>query len=85
MSNLHALLTQIDELSSEELETIYQHVVQRRHAAYWLVPGENLKAIQEIMQPVYEQTVHLNDEEIDAVIDEALDEVRRERKARRSN
>ncbi len=83
MTDLQTLLTEIDELPPEELETVYRHIVQRRHASYWLVPGENLKAIQEMMRPVYEQTAQMTDEEINAAIDEALDEVRRERKTHR--
>ena len=81
MTDLEHLLTEIDELSAEELETVYRHIVQRRQVSYWLIPGERLKAIQEIMQPVYEQSAHLTDEEINAAIDEALDEVRSEQKS----
>lgn len=77
MSDLQHLLTEIDELSSEDLEEVYRHiVVQRRQPLYWLVPGENLKAIEEIMQPVYDQSAEMSDDEINAVIDEAVDEVR---------
>jgi hypothetical protein len=83
MSDLQSLLSEIDELPPEELETVYRHIIQRRHASYWLVPGESLKAIQEIMRPVYEQTAHMSEEEINTAIDEALDEVRRERKTHR--
>lgn len=78
MTDLQTLLAEIDELPPEELEQVYQHVVRRRQPTYWLVPGENLKAIQEIMRPVHEQTASMTDEEIDAVIDEALSEVRLE-------
>ncbi len=77
MTDVQDLLSAIDELSPTELEQVYRYVVQRRSAAYWLVPGENLKAIREIMQPVYEQTANMTEDEINAVIDEALDEVQR--------
>lgn len=76
MTDLQELLTGIDDLSPDELEQVYRRVVQRRSPAYWLVPGTNLKSILEIMRPVYEQTASMSDEEID----EALNEVRRERK-----
>lgn len=82
MTDLQNLLTTIDELSPDELEEVYRHVVQRRQPSYWLIPGENLKAIQDIMRPVYEQTATKSDEEINTVIDDALSEVRRERKSK---
>jgi RecG-like helicase len=85
MANLRQLLTEIDTLNDEELEMVYRHIVQRRHASYWLVPGDQLKPIQQIMRPVYEATQHLDDEEIDAAIDQALDEVRREHQANRGD
>lgn len=71
MSDLQTILSAIDELSPEEIETVYRHIVQRRHVNYWLVPGENLKQIQEIMRPVHEQAKTMTDEEIDQAIDEA--------------
>ncbi len=82
MADLQNLLHEIDALSPDELEAVYRRVVERRHPDYWLIPGENLKAIQEIMRPVYEQTEHLSEAEINATIDEALSEVRRERKSK---
>lgn len=85
MTDLQELLTTIDDLSADDLEQVYRRVVQRRSPAYWLVPGANLKAIQEIMRPVYEQTASMSDEEIDNAIDEALSEVRRERKSTSHN
>lgn len=85
MSALRQVLSEIDTLSSDELEQVYRHIVQRRQPTYWLVPGDQLKAIREIMSPVHEQTANMTDDEINAAIDEALDEVRRERPANRSD
>lgn len=82
MADLQMLLMEIDDLSPDELEQVYRRVVQRRHASYWLIPGENLRVIHEIMQPVYEQTASMSDEEIDATIEEVLGEVRRERQSK---
>lgn len=82
MTDIPELLAQIDELPPDGLEAVYRHVVQRRQAAYWLVPGENLRAIRDLMQPVYEAS-GLSDEEIDELIDEAVKEVRRERQTDR--
>ncbi|MCA0454121.1 MAG: hypothetical protein LCI00_09130 [Chloroflexi bacterium] len=81
MTDLQELFTAIDDLSPDDLEQVYRRIIQRRSPAYWLVPGSNLKAIQDIMRPVYEQTASMSDDEIDTAIDEALDEVRRERKS----
>lgn len=77
MADLQAILHVIDEMSPDDLEQVYRHIVQRRDPAYWLIPGENLKAIQEIMRPVYDQTAQMTDEEINSAIDDALSEVRR--------
>jgi hypothetical protein len=82
MTDLQGILTEIDELSPDDLEQVYRHIVQRREPSYWLIPGENLKAIQDIMRPVYEQTAQMTDEEINGAIDDALSEVRRERKSK---
>lgn len=81
MTDLQELFTAIDDLSPDDLEQVYRRIVQRRSPAYWLIPGSNLKTIQDIMRPVYEQTASMSDDEIDTAIDEALDEVRRERKS----
>ncbi len=85
MSDLQTLLAEIDELSAEELDEVYRHIVQQRLPKYWLIPGENLQTIQTIMGPIHAQNPHLSDEEIDAAIDEALDEVRHERKTHRGD
>ena len=80
MTDLQALKTAIDELSADELNEIYNHLVQRRQPSYWLIPSEKLSEILEVMRPVQEAAADMTEEEINAVIDEALVEVRRERK-----
>ena len=75
-ADLQAVLQQIDDLTPDQLEQVYRHVVQRRRADYWLIPGEYLRPIAEIMQPVREQAAYMSDDEINAAIDDALDEVR---------
>jgi hypothetical protein len=81
MADLQALLSAIDDLSPDELNEIYNHLVQRRQPSYWLVPSENLGEILKIMHPLHESTTDMTEQEINDVIDEALDEVRRERNA----
>ena len=84
MADLRAIIAATDELSPIELDALYQHIMQRRHAAYWLVAGENLRQIQQIVRPVNDQAELMDETEVNATIDEALAEVRRERKTYRS-
>jgi hypothetical protein len=51
-----------------------------KHLQWWVVPSENLAEIAEILRPVQEEAAHMSEEEINTVIDEAIAEVRRERK-----
>jgi hypothetical protein len=51
---------------------------------WWVVSPENLAKIDEIMRPVQEEAAQMSEEEINAVINEAITEVRRERKSRDS-
>ncbi len=81
MADLQTLKAAIDQLSPDELNEIYNHIAQRRHASYWLVPSEDLAKILEIWQPIHQANAHLSEEEINEVIDDTLHEVRRERKA----
>jgi TPP-dependent 2-oxoacid decarboxylase len=81
MADLQMILAAIDELPPDELEEVYRHLMQRRKPTYWLVPSENLQQILEIMRPVHEQTTHMSEDEINSIIDDALNEVRRERRA----
>jgi hypothetical protein len=73
MSNLSQILTGIDALPPDELEVVYQHIAKRRQAGYWLVPGEQVRRIQEMMQPVHEQSAGMSDDDINSLLDEALD------------
>lgn len=80
MADLETLFRAVDELDHEELKQLEDYIEQRRKYAWWVVSPENLKKIDEIMRPVQEEAAHMSEEEINAVIDEALAEVRRERK-----
>jgi len=79
MADLDMLKAAINELSSDELNELYNHLVQRRQASYWLVPSEDLGQILETMRPVHEAAKDMTEQEINQVIDEAIDEVRSER------
>jgi hypothetical protein len=81
MTDLQALIRAIDELKPEEFEQLYDYISQRRRSVrWWVVPPENIAKIREAVIPLQEDSAKLSDEEINAVIDEALAEVRRERR-----
>jgi hypothetical protein len=81
VTDLQELIDAVDELSPDALETLYRHILVRRQQSFWIVPSENLAAILDIMRPVHEAAKELSEEEINAEIDQALEEVRRERKS----
>jgi len=81
MTNLDALLETIDQLSPGELEAVYRHIEARRRATtWWIVPPENLRKIDELLRPVQEEAAQMPEDEVNRVIDEAIAEVRRERR-----
>jgi hypothetical protein len=80
MADLETLFRAVDELSAEELEQLKDYIEQRRAVKWRVVPPENLQQLAEIMRPVQEEAAQMTEEEINNVLDEALAEVRRERK-----
>jgi len=83
MSDLNAMLKAIDELPQDELDVLYRYVVQHRRADWWLIPSENISRLEQVLRPVYDQTAQMTESEINATIDEAIAEVRRERQVNR--
>ncbi len=81
MADLERLYKVIDQLPREDLEQLNRYIQQRRLTTVWTVPAEEIKAIEDLMRPTHDLTARLDDDEINAILDEALDEVRRERKA----
>lgn len=81
MADLQTLIVAVDELSSSDLETLYQHIIARRHQG-WVVPAENIAQIEEIMRPVHEEAAGMTEMEINDAIDDAIQEVRREREGK---
>jgi hypothetical protein len=84
MTDLEMLFKAVDELTPEELNQLHDYVEQKRRTTWWVVPPENLAEIAEIMRPVQEDAANMTEEEINEVIDEAIAEVRRERKQNQS-
>lgn len=85
MTDLDKLFAVIDQLPRSELEQLDRYIQQRRSMTVWEVPSEAIKEIEEIMRPTHELTAQMTDEEINEVLDEALAEVRRERKTQSRN
>jgi hypothetical protein len=79
MTDLQQLFQVIDHLQPDELEQVRRYVEERRRTTWWIVPPENLEQIDAIMRPVQEEAALMSEEEINAAIDEALTEIRRER------
>lgn len=84
MADLQTLFQAVDELSVQELNQLHKYVEQRRKVTWWVVPPDNLAKIDEIMRPIQEEAAQMSEDEINAVIDESIAEVRRERKKNQS-
>lgn len=83
MADLQTIMKTVDELAQDELDILYRHIVERRHTSWWIIAPENIAKIEEVLRPVHEEASHMTEEEINGVIDQAIAEVRHERKANR--
>jgi hypothetical protein len=83
MADLQALIKAVDELSPDNLDILYRHIIERRHANVWIVAPENIAKIEAVLRPVHEQAAQMTEDEINQVIDQAIDEVRYESKTNR--
>ena len=84
MADMQTLFKVVDELSPDERQQLKDYIEEREKTTWWVVPPENIAKIAEIMRPVQEDAAKMTEEEINAVIDEALTAVRREEKRRKS-
>lgn len=80
MTDLQELFRVVDELQPDELDQLNTYIQQRRRVTWWVVPSKKLQKIADVMQPVHQDAEHMTEDEINTVIDEVLDEVRRERR-----
>lgn len=80
MADMEMLFRAVDELTPDELNQLYDYIEQRRRVTWWVVPPENVRKIDELMRPVQEDAAKMSEEAVNAVINEAIAEVRRERK-----
>ncbi len=81
MTDMQTVFRAVDEMTPEELHQLQRYIRERHGARWWVVPAENLRKIDELMRPVQEQATQMSEEEVNQVIDEALAEVRRERRS----
>lgn len=79
MADMEHLFALIDTLSIAERYELQQYLDQRHIIKWWVVPAENIARLAEVLRPLHEETSSMSEDEINAVIDEAIDEVRRER------
>ena len=83
MSDLETVIKAVDELSQDDLDKLYRHLIERRQANWWIVSPENIGQIDEVMRSVHEQADQMTEEEINQAIDQAIAGVRRDRKTNR--
>lgn len=86
MTDLQEIFRTIDSLNPEEFEQVLEHIEKhKRTVTWWVVPPENLAKIDELMRPVQEEAATMSEEEINSLIDDAITEVRRERRKNQSS
>ena len=83
MADLQAVLKAVDELSQDDLDTLYRHVVERRQTSWWIIAPENIAKLEEVLHAVHEEATTMTEEEINSTIDQAIAEVRHEHKTNR--
>ncbi len=84
MIDIERLYELVDQLPHQELEQLNRYIQQRRLTTVWEVPAAELKAIERLMRPTHELTATMDEDEINSILDEAIAEVRRERKTKGS-
>jgi hypothetical protein len=83
MADSQTVIKAVDELSPDELDELYRHIVERRQADWWIVSPDNIARIEEVTRPVHEEAAQMAEDEINAVIDQAIAETGHERKTNR--
>jgi hypothetical protein len=79
MVDMDMVFKAVTQMTAEEVEKLKEFIEQREKVTWWVVPPENLAKLAEITRPLQEDAAKMTEEEINAVIDEAIAEVRRER------
>ena len=84
MTDLQTLIQSVDELTPAELNELHRYIEKRRQQIWWVISSEKLAEIDELMRPVQKEAAEMPEAEVNAAIDEAIAEVRRERKQNQS-
>ena len=80
MVDMQRLYQLIDELAPQELEQLSLYLQQRRVRSVPAVPAEVRNAIEQLMHPPHDLRDVMDQDEINAVLDEAIAEIRRVRR-----
>ena len=80
MATLETLFQEVDKLDRDELKRLYDYIEHKRQTQWWIVSSDNLSKIDEALSAVHQEAEGMDDDEINALIDEAIDEVRREQR-----
>lgn len=81
MADLEALFKAVDQLSPEEVAQLRDYIDQHRSVVkWWAVPPNNLAKIDQVMRPVQQDASQMTEAEVNALLEETLDEVRHERR-----
>ena len=83
--DMETVFKAVDRMNAQELNKLYDYVEQKRKVTWWIVPPENLAQIDELLRPVQAEAAQMPEEEVNAIIDEAIAEVRNERKNSQSS
>lgn len=82
MVDMQVLFSVIDNLNANEFRQLREYIEKRAQTKLYTLTTDQLRAIDEAMRPVQQEAESMGEEEINAVIDSAIAEVRRERKAK---
>jgi hypothetical protein len=80
MSVIEDILAAIDKLNPDEQYKVYTYLKQKQQTMWWTVSPNNLQKIDNALRSLHEEAAQLSEDEINALIDEVIDEVRYERK-----
>jgi DNA-directed RNA polymerase subunit F len=85
MVNLQILYTTIDQLDTDELLKLRAYIEQKTHLSIWSLSPQQLAEIDAVMQPVQSEAADMSEDEIKAILDDVIAEVRHEEKTPRGN
>lgn len=80
MTDIRTLFTAIDKLDPRELIQLRDYVERRAQALIWTLSPEQLRAIDAALRPVQEEAAAMSEVEVKAILDDAMADVRHERK-----